>query len=102
MEIAQLFFYIGAIEGEAVEPGGVHLKALLAVDLAEGLLAGDRPLCAILGSAIGWRAMGQIPEHSSPTRSLSPVRSTMEDCELEVADDVVDIAIARQGVGLGE
>ena len=91
MEIAQLFFYIGAIEREAVEPGGVHLKALLAVDLAEGLLAGDRPLCAILGSAIGWRAMGQ-----------SPVRSTMEDCELEVADDVVDIAIARQGVGLGK
>ena len=32
----------------------------------------------------------------------APVRSTMEDCELEVADDVVDIAIARQGVGLGE
>ena len=61
MEIAQLFFYIGAVEGEAVEPGGVHLKALLAVDLAEGLLAGDRPLCAILGFAIGWRAMGQSP-----------------------------------------
>ena len=91
MEIAQLFFYIGAVEGEAVEPGALHLISLLAVDLAEGLLTGDRPLCAILGSAIGWRAMGQ-----------SPVRSAMEDCELEVADDVVDIAIARQGVGLGE
>ena len=64
MEVAQLFFYIGAVERETVEPGGVHLKALLAVDLE--------------------------------------VRSTMEDCELEVADDVVDIAIARQGVGLGE
>ena len=91
MEVAQLFFYIGAIEREAVEPGALHLTSLLAVDLAEGLLAGDRPLCAILGFAIGWRAMGQ-----------SPVRSTMEDCELEVADDVVDIAIARQGVGLGK
>ena len=102
MEVAQLFFYVGAVEGEAVEPGALHLTSLLAVDLAEGLLTGDRPLCAILGFAIGWRAMGQIPEHSSPTRSLSPVRSTMEDCELEVADDVVDIAIARQGVGPGE
>ena len=64
MEVAQLFFYIGSVEGEAVEPGAFHLTSLLAVDLE--------------------------------------VRSTMEDCELEVADDVVDIAIARQGVGLGE
>ena len=64
MEVAQLFFYIGAVEGETVEPGALHLISLLAVDLE--------------------------------------VRSTMEDCELEVADDVVDIAIARQGVGLGK
>ena len=64
MEVAQLFFYIGAVEREAVEPGALHLISLLAVDLE--------------------------------------VRSAMEDCELEVADDVVDIAIARQGVGLGE
>ena len=64
MEVAQLFFYIGAVEREAVEPGGVHLKALLAVDLE--------------------------------------VRSAMEDCELEVEDDVVDIAIVLQSVGLGK
>ena len=88
MEVAQLFFYIGSVEGEAVEPGGVHLKALLAVDLAEGLLAGDRPLCAILGFAIGWRAMGQSPTRHVGWRAMGQAPARHEGLEFIGAKEI--------------